>query len=184
LYVDEGRRKKALQTSASIEDYLESLEIAVTININRKSEIQRISQLTNKTNQFNLTTRRYSETDIAKFMENEQVFDIQVSDKFGDMGLVGVIIVNENKIDTFLMSCRVLGRQIESSVMSYVCKGLNNDALLAEYVPTKKNQMVLNFYESLNFTVNSEKLGHKIYKVNLDKLPNNFRLRMEGCYGN
>lgn len=162
-YAAEGLRKTIATQSNSIEDYIRSLELHIEVGTNRKPQIKRISQLTTKTNQFNLTTRRYSETDIFAFMEQGQVFDFRVIDRFGDMGIVGVAIVKDGMIDSFLMSCRALGRQIESNMLKFVCD-VNVDApLRAAYVETAKNGMVADFYDTNGFALLQSSLTKKDY---------------------
>ena len=111
--------------------------------------IPRVAQMTQKTNQFNLTTRRYTEEDIRSMIaRGAEVWTLAVSDRFGDNGITGLmILVPEDgwRIDTLLMSCRVLGKGIEEAFFKYVIskyKGL----LHAEYIPTAKNSQVADFY--------------------------------------
>src|SRR4029079_11238939 len=108
--------------SSTEEEYLASLEMKVVIRRNDRASALRIAELTQKSNQFNLTTRRYSKAQVDAFMDSEaaDVYSIHVSDKFGDAGLTGVLITTQcepgtARIDSFLMSCRVLGRGIETS---------------------------------------------------------------------
>lgn len=156
-YLEESLRKSALKESTSLESYLQSLEIKIIYGINKSEQVKRISQLTNKTNQFNLTTKRYSEADIESLMKQGSVYSFRVIDKYGDMGIVGVVICIDRKIDTFLMSCRALGRQIEETMLRVVCNEQAENGLIAHYVRTQKNQMVANFYEDNGFElVNSE----------------------------
>ena len=150
-YRDERKRTQLKETATSLEDYLRSLDIKLKIGRNRKSQIQRIAQLTNKTNQFNLTTRRYSETDVARFMQTGTVLDVALSDRFGDMGVICVAIVLGNEIDTFLMSCRALGRGVETRILSYICERFGSQGMQAAYVPTAKNMMTAQFYDSHGF---------------------------------
>ena len=162
-YAAEGLRKTIATQSSSIEDYIRSLELQIEVGVNRKPQIKRISQLTTKTNQFNLTTRRYSETDIFAFMEQGHVFDFRVIDRFGDMGIVGVAIVKDGVIDSFLMSCRALGRQIESNMLKFVCDAHVDAPLRATYVKTAKNGMVADFYDSNGFVLRQSDLTKKDY---------------------
>ena len=120
------------------------------------------SQLTLKTNQFNLTTKRYQEEDIIKFVEDQKkiVECAQIQDKFGDNGITSVYIINkENKqewlIDTFLLSCRVIGRGVEEALLGQIIErakmeGVKN--VKAQYVQTKKNKPAENFLADFGFT--------------------------------
>ncbi len=164
-YEGEVKRKSSQSQSTSLEHYLKTLEIKLEYGINRRSEISRISQLTNKTNQFNLTTKRYSEIEITKLMEISKVYDFRVIDKYGDMGIIGVSIVIENKIDTFLMSCRALGREIEATMLNILIIENKNIILEGQYTRTKKNKLVENFYESNGFSIKSEEGGEIKYRL-------------------
>ncbi|MFZ6864534.1 HAD-IIIC family phosphatase [Undibacterium sp. Ji67W] len=163
-YVEEAQRKSLLQASVSLDDYLQSLGIKMEVGINRTTQIKRISQLTNKTNQFNLTTRRYSEADIIAMMEKHKIYDFRIIDRYGDMGLIGLIIVVDGEIDTFLMSCRALGRQVEVAMLKYVCGMYSETPLRASYMPTQKNAMVSHFFESNGFEVVSSDTSIKRYR--------------------
>jgi FkbH-like protein len=162
-YFDEGQRKTLASQSSSIKDYIQSLDLRIEVGINRENHVKRIAQLTTKTNQFNLTTRRYSESDVFSLMEQGQVFDFRVIDRFGDMGIVGVAIVKGGEIDSFLMSCRALGRQIESNMLKFVCDAHVDAPLRATYVKTAKNGMVADFYDSNGFALQQSDLTKKDY---------------------
>jgi len=160
------------------EDYLRSLQTKVVIRKNEREKIARIAELTQKTNQFNLTTKRYSENDITDFMNsgNSCVYSFHVSDKFGDSGLVGVCIVKKIGeiaiVDTFLLSCRVIGRGVEFAAWEHIIRDTYKFAqvIQAEYIATSKNALVSNFFEDLglNDTEKSE-LGSK-YEGNIERL--------------
>ena len=158
LYANELMRQEVRSKSNTLQDYLQSLDLNLEYGVNRKTEVGRIAQLINKTNQFNLTTRRYSENEVIIMMLSDEVYDFKIVDKYGDMGIVGVCIVRQKNIDTFLMSCRALGREVESTMLKIICK---NRKLTAEYIPTKKNQMVSSFYEKNGFKV----IGHEDQKI-------------------
>jgi len=161
-YKSEQKRGEILKQVASIDDFIKSLNIKINYWINNKNQLKRITQLINKTNQFNLTTKRYSESEVEELMNKYQVFSFQVEDKFGDMGIVSVVIVKDNEIDTFLMSCRVLGRKIENQIIDIVLKNTNLP-LKAKYIKTKKNSQVENLYEKLGFKVISQTEEEKNY---------------------
>jgi FkbH-like protein len=120
-------------------------------------------QLINKSNQFNLTTRRYTDEDVIAVMADPDVFGLQLRllDRFGDNGVIAIIVgrLQPNKdllIDTWLMSCRVLGRQVEPTTLSLIARRaatLGARRLVGEYIPTKKNGMVKDHYAKLGFTV-------------------------------
>ena len=180
LYKSENLRKNLSTEFSDITQYLKSLEISVIINKNNRNEIARVSQLTQKTNQFNLTTKRYSEINIKNFMESENsnVFTLQVSDKFGNLGLTGVCIaIQKNNtwfFDTFLLSCRILGRQLEFYFINKCIKTLSSNTNIAnftaQYTTTIKNKQVATFWEKAGFTINKKDTNNTYYKANLNEL--------------
>lgn len=158
----------------SLEDYLSSIKIEITIKENDTSQIARIAQLTQKTNQFNLTTKRYTENQIELFLNsnNQRIFSISVKDKFGESGLTAVCIVQENNdtvsIDSFIMSCRIMGRNIEHAIINnlidtYKQRGFKT--IEAEYFPTIKNIPASNFYEESGFPLVIQEKGYKKFKL-------------------
>ena len=156
------RREKLKNHCDSLEDFLKSLGLTFKIFIDEGSLIPRMAQLTQKTNQFNLTTKRYAESDIKRFVQSADyiVFSFEVLDRFGSYGVTGLSIVKLNldsqnaEIDTLLMSCRVIGRNIEYSffdfIAGYLCD-LNIKTISATYIKTLKNEQVMEFYEGLGF---------------------------------
>jgi len=163
MYHSQIERKKLQESSASLEDFYRSLDMKIVINLADSHSIPRISQLTQKTNQFNLTTKRYSESDIQSFTESSdyRVFYVRLFDKFGDNGIVGVSVLKKNneiewEIDTFLMSCRVLGRTVETAFLSFITDVVKKEGaklLYGIYIPTKKNQPALDFYKLHGFKI-------------------------------
>lgn len=173
-YLANAERKK-LSKSLSIEDFIKSLNIKIKIYINLSKYKQRIAQLTQKTNQFNLTTKRYTETDIERFInsDNYTVFALGYEDKFNNEGIVGlVIILNDGEsleIDTFLLSCRIIGRDAEFVFLLKVLetfKEKNIKKVNAVYIKTKKNGIAESFYSDAGlFTENKTD-----YSVDYEKL--------------
>lgn len=157
-YKENLQRARVKEQFVNVTDYLDSLNMVISIKINDYSQIPRIAELTQKTNQFNLTTRRYDEMDIESFMDEHQVYSLSVKDKFGDNGVTGVCIVIGQKIDTFLLSCRILGRNVEYALLDYVIADQRDRGvitLIGEYISTPKNEQVRRFYNSVDFyTVN------------------------------
>ncbi len=173
MYKQEAVRKDEQQKYSTIEDYLYALELEISVSMNDFNSLERAAQLTQKTNQFNLTTKRYTQTDLHNLIDNQnyQLYTFGVKDKFGDYGLTGMALINisdENaEIDTFLMSCRVLGRNIETAFLSFIINDLqqiNIKHIFANYFKTLKNSQVLSFYEKLNFEVIKEEADSKEYK--------------------
>jgi len=149
------------------------------ITINDELMIPRQAQLTQRTNQFNLTTRRYNEKDIERFIKDDKyiVYNLELIDKFGSNGIVGLIIVSlDDKqafIDTFLMSCRIIGRRVEDAFMGFVLRDLKKKGIkkvFGEYIPTKKNKLVSDVYEKLGFElIETKEDGSKLYKIEVDE---------------
>jgi FkbH-like protein len=151
MYKQEQKRIELKNSASNVEDFLKQLEINVTMKKANNFTIPRIAQLTLKTNQFNLTTRRYQEEDVQTFAsdQNKLIGCAQTKDKFGDNGITGVYIVNKNLaekewfIDTFLLSCRVMGRGIEDVMLGYILNKAKEEGIIkvkAEFIPTKKNK--------------------------------------------
>ncbi|MGC2308481.1 MAG: HAD-IIIC family phosphatase [Nitrososphaeraceae archaeon] len=151
MYREEHKRTELKRSSSNLEDFLKQLEIRVTMKKANNFTIPRIAQLTLKTNQFNLTTRRYQEEDVETLAQDHTklIGCAQTQDKFGDNGITGVYIVNKNHvdkewfIDTFLLSCRVMGRGIEDAMMGYILSKAKEEGVIkvkAEFIPTKKNK--------------------------------------------
>ena len=122
-----GRQRQALRDSApSLEEYLGSLEIKAMISLAGEEALPRLVQMFNKTNQFNLTTRRYQSADMQNFIKSKEhrVYVLQVSDRFGDHGMAGAAIVQEAdcqwRIDSFLMSCRIMGLSVETAFLERI----------------------------------------------------------------
>lgn len=179
MYKEQFQRENAKSAYTSIDDYLASLQIELKILKDDKSYIPRIAQLTQKTNQFNLTTYRYTENQIEQFMRSNKhgVFAMFVKDKFGDNGLTGVCIVKEDPadpktavIDSLLMSCRILGRNIEFMYVNTILHNLSiggYETVSAIYSPTKKNAQVESFYEKVGLNLTDVRDGSKTYSLNL-----------------
>ena len=161
-----NQAREALRTStADLESYLRSLEMQLVWRRFDRIGLQRIVQLINKSNQFNLTTRRYTEEETLAVMDDPRAVGLQLRliDRFGDNGVIAIVIGRmqadqDMLIDTWLMSCRVLGRQVEPTTLNLLAqeaKKLGARRLIGEYIPTKKNRMVKDHYVKLGFTVMS-----------------------------
>lgn len=178
-YASDAQRTEVMAKSRDLGDYLSSLDMVITFADFDKKGRQRIAQLINKSNQFNLTTRRYTEGDVAAFEADESVFTLQVrlEDKFGDLGMIGVVICRPAPdaatwdIDTWLMSCRVLGRYVEQAMLDrLVSEAQKKDigTLVGRYIPTAKNSMVAEHYGKLGFRcVETSSDGNTSWKLSL-----------------
>jgi FkbH-like protein len=170
MYRAEGERRGLLESAGgNLESYYRSLGMTAQIDRADSFTIPRIAQLTQKTNQFNLTTRRYSEADIRALSESPDalVLWLKMSDRFADNGIVGVLILRrigarEWEIDTLLLSCRVIGRTVENALLGHACELLRGRAaeyLNGEYHPTQKNVLSANVYRELGFELLGEQDG-------------------------
>lgn len=180
MYIEQKKREKLKSQVRDIGSFLKKLEIKVILMQASKENIPRIAQLTQKTNQFNLTTKRYQEEDIKNFLElNKYIVKfIDVKDKFGDYGITGVVIVRKNdaekywEIDSFLLSCRILGKNIEFSLMQNIideARKENIKKLYGKFIPTKKNKPAENFLKDCGFILDKEENGEMNYVLEVGK---------------
>ena len=161
FYQDNARRVSLQRQAENVDDYLASLNMQIIFQPFDKTGRSRIAQLVNKSNQYNLTTRRYTEAEIAQVEADPNCFTLQVrlTDIFGDNGMISVVICRETEprvweIDTWLMSCRVLGRGVQDMVLREILKHAEAngiDRLVGTYIPSARNQMVEDHYPLLGF---------------------------------
>ena len=151
--------RQELAASFDLDGYLRELDIECNIEVDPPAQLVRAAQMTQKTNQFNLTTRRYDVTDLARFIGSSEhaVLMLDYRDRFGDEGSVALAIVDlaEGRIDTFLTSCRVIGRKVEARLLDKaveMCRDRGLHKVIGEYIPTRKNKMAASFYEDHGFT--------------------------------
>ncbi len=177
----ENAKRNALKTQAvDFASYLRQLAIEITREA-PAANLERLTQLIHKTNQFNLTTKRYEQSDIQKFLQDTQthIFLYRVKDCFGDNGIVAVVIVNLTgtapSIDTFVMSCRVMGRNIENAIIDDIESTLyahGYTVLQAQYIPTAKNKPVENLFDKLGYEIlQTSADGGKLYEMDLSHRP-------------
>lgn len=166
LYADERERRQEQTASQSVESFLQSLGTRVQLRLAVEHDFDRVAQLTQRTNQFNLSTRRYSRSEISELSSSDDAAVVLISakDRIGSAGTVGVAIIrldtNEQRavLDTLLMSCRVLGRGIETAFMSGIAAVLGKcqiKKITAEFIPTERNAMASQYlpdhgFESVN----------------------------------
>ena len=170
-------QRKALESSVTdMGAYLESLQMEAGISEFTPVDVPRLSQLINKSNQFNLTTRRRSEAEVTAVMHDPNFigYSVRLKDRFGDHGLISIVIGEKAgdtmKIDTWLMSCRVLKRGVEEIVLNELvrlAKWKNCQSLLGTYLPTPKNEMVRDFYGKMGFTLTNESEEKKEFELRL-----------------
>jgi len=164
-YEIDKKRQEDLVMFQSYEDFLISLNMSAKILKFEKDSLERITQLINKTNQFNLTTKRYTSVEVEGFMKNQSFITLfgSLDDKFGSNGitslLIGKITREQCFIDTFLMSCRVLKRGMELAMFdTFVkqCRENNIKEIVGTYIPTSKNKIVENLFKELGFELQNE----------------------------
>lgn len=178
-YAQEKQRKDMQEQAASVEDFYRSLKMEIEIAAANSDSLFRIAQLTQKTNQFNLTTNRYNEQQIAKLLQTPgwRIYSLRASDKFGDSGIVGVAMThasgNDVEIVNFLLSCRVIGRTIETAFLSYLVEeAIQQGAhrLCGWFIPTKKNDPAKDFYHSHGFSqISKQENGNTLWEFDLRK---------------
>jgi len=171
-------REVLLQSSASLDSFLRSLQMDIKIAPCDEANLPRVVQLINKTNQFNLTTRRMTAEQVqaAKAVHGSYTQFVHLRDRFGDNGITGVLIASPQgdalSIDVWLISCRVLGRQVEDTMLASLWNfayAHGYKALLGTYIPSAKNNQVADLYERMGFMKVSDGAGgERIYRAELE----------------
>ena len=190
MYIENARRNEQQSKFSDYKEYLLSLEMKAVIKEFEPVYYARIAQLTNKSNQFNLTTKRYTQADIEAIASDDKYIALygKLSDKFGDNGVVSIVIgyINENICDIklWLMSCRVLKRDMEYAMLDKFvseCKSRKINFLIGHYYPTAKNKMVKDFFSVMGFEKIAEDLdGNADFKLDLSEYKNkNTVIKME-----
>ena len=160
-YQIEAKRMSFSKTFTNEADFLKSLHMLSEVSGFTKFNTPRVAQLSQRSNQFNLRTIRYTEADVKAMADDSEIIDLSftLEDKFGDNGLVAVVILKPTSkdtlfIDTWLMSCRVLKRGLEDFVLNTIVERAKNAGyhkIIGEYIPTTKNKMVEQHYQNLGF---------------------------------
>jgi FkbH-like protein len=161
LYQSTAARAELMWSTSDMESYLASLEMTCTFGPVETANRSRTSQLINKSNQYNLTTRRYTEVEVAEAETDSARFlaQVRLADRFGDHGLISVLFADKRAdewvIDTWLMSCRVLGRRVQEAALSLLVEAAAAEGakrLIGCYIPSAKNAMVADHYAKLGFS--------------------------------
>jgi FkbH-like protein len=178
LYRSEAERERMKESSSSLEEFLAGLQMRVEICPFDEPNLPRIVQLINKTNQFNLTTRRMTVEEVRAFAAGAGNYTqfLHLWDRFGDSGITGVLMASPLddalSIDAWLISCRVLGRGVEDAMMAAVwnfARGAGYKALIGNYAPTAKNKQVAGLYDRMGFRLaREEEDGRRTYRARLD----------------
>ncbi len=163
-YQEESKRVIMQQSFESVDEYLGSLQMEATVESINNFNLARCAQLTQRSNQFNLTTIRYTEKQLQEFLANgRSAICISLKDKFGDYGLISLILLEKKEnvveVNTWIMSCRVLKRGVEELAVNEIVaasKQMNCDKIIGKYLPTPKNGMVKELYKNMGFISDNE----------------------------
>lgn len=192
-YAQNTKRAALLSSTENMDDYLASLDMEASFTAFDDLGKKRITQLINKTNQFNLTTQRYTEDEISVLQHENDVLTLQVrlKDRFGDNGMISIVICKLHNgawlVDTWLMSCRVIKRKLEEAVCDQLVslaklKGINE--IIGVFKATEKNSLVANHYEELGFVLQSEQENQQDWLLNvMDYQPKNPPMKVVINYG-
>ena len=180
FYKDNARRLQLQSGAGSLDDYHKSLDMVATMQPFDAVGRSRIAQLINKSNQFNLTTRRYTEAQVAEIEADPARYTLQarLADIFGDNGMIAVVIADKGSdawtIDTWLMSCRVLGRRMEEAVLCEIAgaaRAAGAATLIGRFIPSDRNMMVAQHYAKLGFaSVADAPSGETTWRLDLTDL--------------
>lgn len=178
-YQNQVVRNKLQANAGDMAEFLKSLELVCEISEMQSEEISRVSQLSLRTNQFNSTTVRFNESDVGSLISElkKNIWTVKVSDRFGDYGLVGVVIFEEKEnslqIDSFMLSCRVLGRGVEHRILQELGKkavSANLTSVDIKFQPTTKNVPIFNFLNEIAVNYETpDKAGQMTYRVPAEK---------------
>lgn len=152
LYIQQKEREKAKAFVSSVEEYNDSLETEQTIAVDDITQAERIAELSQRTNQFNLSGKRYDKDLIVRIIESkdQHILSLSVRDKYGEMGIVGAAVVSNIKesivIESFFLSCRAFDREFETVLINEIKKYSENKPLYGIYIPTDKNTRYADFY--------------------------------------
>nr|AIS85751.1 FkbH like protein [Verrucosispora sp. MS100047] len=161
LYRAEVERRDFLHSFDSLRDYLAELKVRVDLAVADETDVPRVSQLTLRTNQFNLTTRRLAPADVLALLRHPAatVLTVRCADRFGEIGLVGAVVLRHDDdvlhVDNFVLSCRAFSRGVETATLAEIlrhARGSSASAVTAEYLPSRRNAKVADFYPRNGFT--------------------------------
>jgi FkbH-like protein len=191
-YAANSEREALRETAKSMDDFLRDLGMTMTHGAARPVDLARVTQLLNKTNQFNTTTRRFTPEEVARLATEETVLQFRLIDRFGDNGLVSVMILTASPdradtvvLDNWVMSCRVFGRQLEDealNAMVVAAQAQGAKTVVARFVPTPKNAVVADLFQRLGFDcIERSEDGSSRWSLDLDAYaPRSTFIRTEG----
>ena len=182
MYKENAKRNEMMSSFTNYDDYLKLLKMKATIKPFENIYMSRIAQLTNKSNQFNLTTHRYTQSEIEEVASDSEYIDLygKLEDTFGDNGVVTVVIGKKEQeilnIDLWIMSCRVLKRDMEFAMMDMLVKKAESQGIKTikgYYYPTAKNGMVKEFYSLHGFEkISEDQEGNTVWKIDIENYEN------------
>jgi FkbH-like protein len=177
FYAQDRQRTELEQAAGSLEDFYRSLKQEVEIGTVSPATLPRVAQLTQKTNQFNMTTKRYTEQEISSLAADPRWYIrwTRVRDRFGDNGIIGVVMAHDKgnrewEIDNFLLSCRVIGRTVETAILATIienARAAGARKIGGWFIPTKKNAPAKDFYTQHRFTKVLEEGGRQRWEMDL-----------------
>jgi FkbH-like protein len=176
LYQHNAQREQARRESMTFADFLAALDLKTEIREMTPEQVERVAQLTQRTNQFNFTTVRRTPGEVRELCRAGGCLSVEVGDRFGDYGLVGVVIYEVTgdalEVDTFLLSCRVLGRGVEHRMLARlgdIARERGTARVNLRYVPTERNRPALDFLESLGTGHEHEGEGRRLYSLSAEQ---------------
>ncbi len=177
MYRANAQRASSLQSLGDYDTYLTGLDMTMTLSPFDEIGLKRIAQLIGKTNQFNLTTRRYNEQEVREFepFPGHWTLQVRLADRFGDNGMIAVAICEKGdvewRIDSWLMSCRVLKRRVEEAMLAEIAARARAEGatlLIGEYMPTARNGLVADHYRKLGFARTDQRTdGSQVWVLDL-----------------
>lgn len=179
FYRSQVQRTQLKRSSTTLDEFYHSLAMLLTVYDVGEAQTPRVAQLTQRTNQFNMTTRRYTESDIRRFREDSGYLlrAYRLEDRFGNNGIISVVIVKKEDrswyLDTFLMSCRVIGRTVEAAILALLTQEAREasvTSLVGDFLPTKKNTPAKVVYPQYGFEKVEEDSDHIRYKLELGSI--------------
>ncbi len=176
------KQREYKSTFNNLEEFLSNIKIQLRVSQLDDSNVSRVAQMFQKTNQFNLTTRRHTESQLKEMQsKGTQVFVVSYSDTFGPQGIISVVVILPRKdevfIESWLMSCRVLNRTVEYALFKLLARKFQGKKIMGEFIRTEKNDLVKHLYKNLGFEIikKDENTGAEIWEIGpdilLDELP-------------
>ena len=187
MYRQEASRSQLKTSAKDLQTFYHQLDMTATVSVNDSSAASRAAQLTQRTNQFNMTTVRRTESEISQLMSasTHDVYTLRLRDRFGDNGIVGLAVIEHKDdrdiLETFLISCRVLGRTVENAFLTFLANrslDAGTARLTALYTPTAKNAQFADFYSSAGFVLGPDTDSSQPQKWSCDLSPDSPQLEL------